>query len=37
MQKSDQPVFSTPATRQLGLMSIMKGARMLEAEQHKER
>jgi hypothetical protein len=38
MQKSDQPVFEYACHEgNYGLMSIMKGARMLEAEQHKER
>ena len=38
MQKSDQPVFEYACHEgNYGLMSIMRGARMLEAEQTKER
>jgi hypothetical protein len=38
MQKSDQPVFEYACHEgNYGLMSIMRGARMLEAEQNKER
>jgi hypothetical protein len=38
MQKSDQPVFEYACHEgNYGLMSIMRGARMLEAEQNKDR